>query len=214
VWALQWPAFAISHGQNPFYSHYLIAPQGSNLTWTISTSPGILLAPFVSLLGPVVVYNLMATLSLALSAWCAQLAIYRLVPSRFPAFVGGLLFGFSPYMMGHAWGHVSITLAFFPPLMLILLHEMFVRQRWRWWATGGLAGLLLTLQYVTFIETILITAIAAVLALVIVAVQYPRASSPRTPSGPCSSAASVSATAPSSHRMPLSPTSSTSSCRQ
>ena len=174
LWALQWPAFAISHGHNPFFSTYLIAPQGTNLTWAGSTGPGILLAPFISLLGPVVVYNLIATLSLALSAWFAQLAIFRLVPSRFPAFVGGLIFGFSPYMMGHAWGHVAITMAFLPPLMLLILHEMFVRQRWRWWITGGFAGLLLAFQYLTFIETIMITALASVLVIALVAVQRPR----------------------------------------
>jgi len=181
LWALQWPAFAIAHGHNPFFSTYLIAPQGTNLMWSDSTAPGIILGPVVSLLGPVLVYNLIATLSLAMSAWFAQLAIHRFVPSWFAAFVGGLLFGFSPYMMGHAWGHVVITMAFFPPLMLILLHEMFVRQRWRWWVTGGLAGLLLALQYVTFIETIVITALAAGLAMVIVAVQRPQAFIRRVP---------------------------------
>ena len=57
LWALQWPAFAITHGHNPFFTTYLIAPQGSNLMWSDSTAPGIILGPFVSLLGPVLVYN-------------------------------------------------------------------------------------------------------------------------------------------------------------
>ena len=58
--------------------------------------------------------------------------------------------------------------------MLLILHEMFVRQRWRWWITGGFAGLLLAFQYLTFIETIMITALASVLVIALVAVQRPR----------------------------------------
>jgi len=171
VWDLQWPTFAIAHGYNPFFTHYIIAPQGVNLMWGASMGPGIILAPLIFLLGPAVVYNLMATLSLALSAWLGQLAIYRLVPSRLAAIIGGLIFGFSPYMMGHAWGHVTITLAFLPPLMLILLHETLVRQRWPWWVTGVSAGLLIAIQYITFIETIAITLLASGILIVLLAAQ-------------------------------------------
>jgi hypothetical protein len=171
LWALQWPAFAIGHGLNPFFTHYLIAPQGTNLMWTGSSGPGILLAPLVFLLGPAVVYNLMAAGSLAISAWLAELAIHRLVPSWPGAIVGGLVFGFSPYMMGHAYGHVTITMAFLPPLILILLHETLIRQRWRWWATGAFAGLLLAIQVITFLETIAITFVGAAIVTVLLAVQ-------------------------------------------
>jgi len=171
VWAIQWPAFAIGHGLNPFFSNYLIAPQGTNLMWSGSSGPGILLAPLVLLVGPAVVYNLMATLSLAISAWLAELAIHRLVGSRPGAIVGGLIFGFSPYMMGHAYGHVSITIAFLPPLILIVLHETFIRQRWPWWATGSFAGLLLAIQLITFLETIAITLLAAAVVTALLVVQ-------------------------------------------
>ncbi|MCU1492526.1 MAG: hypothetical protein JWO62_290 [Acidimicrobiaceae bacterium] len=175
LWMLRWPAFAIGHGYNPFFSTYMVAPPGTNLAWTGSVGPGILLAPWVLWLGPLLVYNLLATLSLALSAWCAQLAIHRLVPSRSAAIVGGLVFGFSPYMMGHAWGHVTITLAFFPPLILLFLHEAVVRQRWRWWAAGGFAGLILAIQLITFLETIAITLIASLIVLVLLVVHRPHA---------------------------------------
>jgi hypothetical protein len=174
LWALQWSGFAIGHGYNPFFSNFLIAPSGINLMWSGSSGPGILLAPFFLAFGPVLVYNLMLTLSLALSAWCAQLAIFRVVPSRPGAIVGGLIYGFSPYMVGHAWAHIAITIAFLPPLMLIVLHETFVRQRWRWWATGAFAGLLLAIQYTTFIETIAITALACSVVTVLLVAQRPR----------------------------------------
>ena len=174
LWDLQWPAFALSHGFNPFFTFYLVAPHGTNLAWGGSLGPGILLAPFISLIGPVVLYNLLATLSLAVSAWFAQLAIYRLVPSRIGSICGAIFFGFSPYMMGHAWGHLTITMAFLPPLMLIALHEALCRQRWRFWVTGTFAGLLFAYQFVTFIETDAIVAVAMVIAAVSLIVMRPR----------------------------------------
>ncbi|MCU1490060.1 MAG: hypothetical protein JWM85_1465 [Acidimicrobiaceae bacterium] len=174
LWALQWPAFAIGHGIDPFYSHYLIAPQGTNLAWSGSSGPGIVLAPLVMLIGPVLLYNLLATLSLALSAWLAQVAIYRLVPSRLGSIAGGLLFGFSPFMLGHSWGHVTITLAVLPPIALIVLHETFIRQRWRWWTVGLLAGLVVTFQLITFVETLAITLLALVVAMILLVIQRPK----------------------------------------
>jgi|SRR5664280_862733 hypothetical protein len=181
VGALQWPTFAIRHGYNPFFSTYLVAPHGTNLMWNGTSSPGLVLAPFVALFGPVLTYNLMAALSLAVSAWFAQMAIYRLVAVRTAAIMGGFIFGFSPYMMGHAWGHVTITMAFLPPLMLIVIHEIYVRQEWRWWATGFFAGMLLVMQYITFIETIVVTAIAIVIVTILLIVQRPREVRARAP---------------------------------
>lgn len=171
LWVFQWPTFAIGHGLNPFFSEYLIAPLGTNLAWSSSTGPGIVLAPLVILLGPVLAYNLLATISLALSAWFAELLILRLVDSRAGAILGGLVYGFSPYLLGHSWGHVTITLAVLPPAALILLHEAFVRQEWHWWTTGGLAGLAVTLQFITFVETLAITAVAVIIVTILLVVQ-------------------------------------------
>jgi hypothetical protein len=181
VGALSWPTFAIRHGYNPFFSTYLVAPHGTNLMWTGSSGPGLILAPFVYLFGPVLTYNLMATLSLAVSAWFAQMAIYRLVAWRPAAIVGGFIFGFSPYMMGHAWGHVGITMAFLPPLILIVIHEIYIRQEWRWWATGIFAGMLLVIQYITFIETMVITGFAFAIVTILLIVQRPREVRARAP---------------------------------
>lgn len=181
LWDLQWPSFAIPHGLNPFFTFYLIAPSGSNLAWSASLGPGVVLMPLVAILGPLLTYNLLATISLALSAWCAQLAIKRIVPSQIGAVAGGLLFGFSPYMTGHAYGHVAITLAFLAPLTLLLLHEMLVRQQWRWWISGPYLGVIFVFELVTFVETVAIVVAAAVIVVVLVAVQVPRLIRPRAP---------------------------------
>src|SRR5919199_3290257 len=120
MWFLGWTRFALSHQYNPLFSDFLDYPHGVNLMWNTSVLlPGALLAPVTAWQGPVVAYNLLITLSLPLSAWCAYLAIGRWVQSRTAAVVGGLLYGFSPYMMAQALAHPHMTLAFAPPLVLL-----------------------------------------------------------------------------------------------
>ena len=52
------------------------------------------------------------------------------------AFIGGLLYGFSPYMVGQGEGHIFLMLAPVPPVMFLLLDEILVRQSARWWLMG------------------------------------------------------------------------------
>jgi virginiamycin B lyase len=111
------------------------------------------------------------TLSIPLSAWAAFAAIHRLVPSRLGAWVGGLLYGFSPYMMVHATAHLNMVMVWTPPLVLLLLHELLVRRALPSAVTGAALGLLLAAQMYTAAEVALTTAIVgagglAVLALV------------------------------------------------
>ena len=157
---------------NPFYSLYLIAPKGANLMWTIPPGFGVLLAPLTVTIGVVPTYNLLATLSLAFSAWTAQLALRRFAPGELGPFVGGLFYGFSPYMAAHSLGHVMLTVAILPPLVLLLLHETLIRQQWKPAVTGLAIGALLALQLSTFLELIAGGAIAAALLVAILAVVY------------------------------------------
>src|SRR5205085_3329535 len=129
MWFLGWTRFALSHQHNPLFSDFLDYPHGVNLMWNTSVLfPGALLSPVTSWQGPVVAYNLLITLSLPLSSWCAYLAIGRWVQGRIAAVVGGLVYGFSPYMMAQALAHVNLTLAFAPPLVLLLLHNLLAQH--------------------------------------------------------------------------------------
>src|SRR5205823_3527182 len=87
---------------------YLDYPAGANLTWSgLFPLPALILSPLTLWLGPVVSYNLLATLALALSAWTGFLAVRRYVPSAAAATIGGLLYGFSPALVAHALGGTS-----------------------------------------------------------------------------------------------------------
>ena len=174
VWFLKWQQFALAHGRSPLVSGYLNAPAGVNLMWNTSVvAPGLLLAGVTAALGPVLTYNLLVTLAVALSAWSAYLVFRRYVTSQLAAGVGGLLYGFSPYMMAHALGHLHLILAVSPPLVLVLLDEILVRQRGVPARFGVALGGLAAAQLLTAEELLASELLAASGALALLVLRYP-----------------------------------------
>ena len=175
VWFLRWIPFALGHAQNPLLSTYLNAPHGVNSMWNASMPLAALATwPFTSTLGPIFSYNLLVTLAVALSAWCAFLAARRYVESPLAAALAGLLYGFSPYMIAQSQGHLHVTLAFIPPLMLLIFDEILVRQRRsaRW--MGVVLGLLAACQLLLAEELLATEALTAVLGIALLITLYPR----------------------------------------
>jgi hypothetical protein len=175
TWVLRWVPFVLGQGEVPFVTAYLNAPDGVNLMWNTSLLlPGLLLAPVTLLWGPVLSYNILLTVAVGGSAWTSYLAIRRFVPGHLAAAVGGLVYGFSPYMRAQSLGHVNLTLALLPPLLLLLVHDILVRQRRRAWVDGGLLGLLAAAQLLTSEELLATTALTGVLLLLVLLVSHPR----------------------------------------
>jgi Dolichyl-phosphate-mannose-protein mannosyltransferase len=172
IWHLRWLPFALAHGLDPFTSNYLNYPEGFNLMWNTSILfPAFVLSPVTLLFGTVFSYNVLSTLALALSGWCAYFAFRRYV-RREAAAAGGLLYGFSSFMFGQAYNHPHLTIALFPPLVLLLLDEILVRQRRRPLASGVLLGLATGLQVLTGEEIAAATALVAVLAVALLALLH------------------------------------------
>lgn len=175
VWFLKWDQLAVAQAHSPLLSHDLNVPAGVNLMWNTSVIlPGVLLAGVTATLGPAFTYNLLVTLALPLSAWAAYLVFRRYVTSQLAAGVGALVYGFSPYMLAHAMGHLHLILAITPPLMLALVDEILVRQRaspvWLGVALGALAAA----QLLTAEELLASELLAATGALALLALLYPR----------------------------------------
>jgi hypothetical protein len=77
-------------------------------------------------------------------------------------------------MAAHSTGHAMLTVAVLPPLLLLLLHELFVRQGWKP-ATAGIAlGALLAFQISTFLEFVAAGAVFAALLTCVLAIAYRR----------------------------------------
>ena len=174
TWVLRWMPFALAHGHNPFVTGYLNAPDGVNLMWNTSLFlPALLLAPVTLLWGSVLTYNILLTVAVGGSAWTAYLAIRRFVRNHLAAAAGGLVYGFSPYMRAESLGHVNLTLALLPPLLLLLVHDIVVRQQRRAWVDGFLLGLLGAAQFLTGEEVLATTAITAGVVLLLLALSFP-----------------------------------------
>jgi hypothetical protein len=170
MWFLGWPPFAITHGQSLAFTNYIDYPGGVNLMWNGSMFlTGLVLAPLTQLGGFVLAYNVLVTMAVALSAWTAYLLIRRYVSSQVAAGVGGMLYGFSPFMTAHSLAHPVLTVAFMSPLLLMLLDEIVRVQRRRPLVSGFLLGLAATAQLFIGEEVLVATAVVGLLMICVVA---------------------------------------------
>jgi hypothetical protein len=175
IWFLRWTPFAIGQRITPFFSDYLNHPGGINLMWnTWVPLPGLLLSPLTLAFGPVLSLNVLLTLAYGLSAWSAYLAIHRFVPSHGAAAAGGLVYGFSPSMIGHAH-HPNLILFFLLPLLLVLVDEVLIRQRWSPVWLGVALGLVAAAQLLTGEELLVATGLISAALLVVLVAMFPRA---------------------------------------
>jgi hypothetical protein len=173
IWYLRWVPHALAHGQNPWFTDHMNYPAGFNVMWnTAMPLAGVVLAPITAVFGPIVSYNVLVTAGYALSAFAAYIAVRRFVDHRAAAVLAGLVYGFSPYMVLQSYSHAHLIVAFVPPLLLVVLHELLVEQRWALWKTGAALGLLVTAQFLLAEEMLLAEALVAGLTSVGLVVLY------------------------------------------
>jgi hypothetical protein len=166
IWYLGWIPHELSQGLNPLFTDHLNFPYGVNLMWNTSMIfPAVVLWPVTALFGPVVAYNVLITAGIALSAWLGYLAARRFIESKRWCFLAGLIYGFSPALMAQAMGHPHVMVALFPPVALILGHEILVRQRMQPAIAGALAGAAAALQLLTGEELLAVTLLVAAIGI-------------------------------------------------
>ncbi len=168
LWFFQWPATALAHGQNPFFSTAIFHPSGINLlAQTSVTGLSLPLVPVTWIWGPVASLNVAATITPALTAFTAFVVIRRWAPWTPAAFVGGLLYGFSPFILSSLeFTHLMTAALMLLPLILAALDEILIRQRHGALGAGLLLGLLLFAQFFLSSEVLAITAVVVVICLV------------------------------------------------
>jgi hypothetical protein len=154
VWSLRWWPYAIGHGLDPLYTHQIGAPAGYALAWITTIPPlAVLAAPLTLLAGPVVSFSLLTAAAMPLSAWAAFVLGRRLTGKFWPALVGGAVFGFSAYELGHvSAGQLNLAYSLLLPLLAYLV------VLWRDGSIGSrtfvmLAAVGLALQFYLFLET-------------------------------------------------------------
>jgi hypothetical protein len=174
-WFLRWTPRAVGGGLNPLFTDYLNAPNGVNVLWNTSLLlPGLLLGPVTAAFGPVLTYNLLSTLALCLSAFTATIAFRRYLHSGLAAVIGGLVYGFSPYMLAQDRAHLQLSLAFLPPLLFMGVDNILVGQRRSALLAGGVLGALAAAQLFIGEEVFALWVIMAVAQVAVMALLFPR----------------------------------------
>jgi hypothetical protein len=170
VWFIAWPAWALAHFDNPFFSGAVNVPYGANLlSNTSGTLIGSVLSPVTWLWGPVVATNVALTLAPGLSAWGGWLAIRRLVTWKPGAVPAALVFGYSSAVVTSLiFAHVSVTLLVVPPLLFATLHEIVIRQAGTPLQDGVVLGALVVTQFLISPEVLVMCALLAAVGMVAV----------------------------------------------
>ncbi len=170
IWWLGWAAHALPNVQHLFLAQGQDYPYGQNFGVNGSMlALGVLFAPITKIFGPVVAYNILLRLALAASAASMCFVLRRWTIWWPAAFVGGLLYGFSAYTSTFG-SDLFLIFVPLPPLILMVLHEIFVRQRWRVGSAGIALGLLCVLQFFIWSEVLAGTVVIGFLCVAIVLV--------------------------------------------
>lgn len=146
VWAIGLAAWSLTHGANPFFTRALGYPSGVNLM----TNPGFqflgwLMSPVTLAFGPIAAFNVVMTLGIATSALGGYYLLRQFV-HRWPAFVGALIYGFSPFVVAHGLAHPGWIVIGLPPVIFALAYRVIVDHRRPPVRTGAALGALACAQ--------------------------------------------------------------------
>ncbi|MGK5742023.1 DUF2079 domain-containing protein [Micromonospora sp. URMC 103] len=173
-WLLAFGGNAITHGENPLFTHLMNVPDGVNLAVNTSiTVYAVVFAPLTYLVGPPVTFLVILTLNLAATAIAWYLLFSRqLVRSRVAAAVGGLFVAYSPGMVSHANAHLNWTAGWLVPLLIWRLFAL--RRPAHWLRNGIVLGVLVAVAFSIAAEGLFFTALALGVFLAVWAVHPAR----------------------------------------
>ncbi len=172
TWFMEWPAYALTHGDSLIFSTRALHPQGINLLANTSfLAISLPLAPVTWLFGPVASLNVAATLAPVVGAMSARALLLRWTTWQPAAFAAGLFYGFSPFVMENlALQHVEFATLIIPPLLFLCLDELLIRQRGRSWPWGLALGGLCAVQFFVSSEVLVMCVLAGGIGTLILVV--------------------------------------------
>lgn len=175
AWWLRWTPWALLNGHNPLLTDYVNYPGGVNGVWNTSVvALGIPAAPLTLILGPIFAFNALLVLGPVVSGLGFFVVVRRYVQRPWTAVCGGLAYAFSPFAAAHLWAsHLDLVWNILPPLLLLFLDEIFVRQRARAWVLGGAFGLTLAVQAGLYSQTLVIGGVMFATAVVLLVLRWP-----------------------------------------
>jgi hypothetical protein len=170
TWFLEWFSYALRHGIDIFHTNFLDYPSGVDLANGTSVPLlGLIATPVTLTLGPVAAFNLLFRLAFASSATSMFLVLRNWSRTPF-AFIGGLLYGFGPYMISQGQNHLNLIFVPLPPIIVWCLYELLFVQRRRPGRMGLLLGALCGAQALINAETLAFTGVVTFFGLIALAI--------------------------------------------
>jgi hypothetical protein len=171
VWFLGFTPDALVHGDNPFFANWINFPYGTNLMANISMFlPSVVLSPITFIWGPIATFNVLMLLGFAGSATVAFVVFRSWVSWTPAAYVGGLLYGFSPFMVAEGSEHLFLQFAVLPPLFLLVLDRILFSERGNPVKRGVVLGVLASAQLLISMEVLASTAVMSAIGLALVVI--------------------------------------------
>lgn len=168
IWWIAWAHSSLAHGVTPFFTDWQNYPVGMNFGLNGSIfGLTIPFAPVTAAFGPIVSWDLLLRLAPIASALSMCLVLRRWTSWWPAAFAGGLLYGFSTYVLFNADGYLFLAFVPLPPIIFLLVAEIVDRQRWRPVVAGALLAVVCGVQYLISSEILASTAMMAVLGALV-----------------------------------------------
>jgi hypothetical protein len=152
----------------------MFVPNGVNLAQnTESPLLGLIATPISEAFSPLVATNVLMVLAMPVSATAAYVVLRKWNVWLPAAALGGLLYGFSPYMVGQGSDHLVFAFVPFPPFIAMTIVSILQRSGTSW-RLGLQLGLLVVAQYLISQEVLVDVAILTFVALVCLILRRPR----------------------------------------
>jgi len=156
VWNNWWVKYALLDlGKHPFHCPYLFAPNGVSLAFhTLTLLTSLLTIPLGYLAEPIASFNMMFLLGFVASGLGMLFLLKTIKISPKSAWIGTLIFCFSPYVMVRSTGHFNLAAVWPLPWAIALILRLRERQDYQsalWLGLVWGLALLNELQYAFFI---------------------------------------------------------------
>ena len=131
-WGNWWVRHALGRGQNPYFTTYLIYPQGFNLlSFAFSPFLALLWIPLSWILPPLAAYNLVWLVTILLCCVAMDQLVRYLTGNAWAAMVAGITFGFAPIVVAERLPHLNLSAVFWIPWAMLLLTRLMREARIR-----------------------------------------------------------------------------------
>jgi hypothetical protein len=136
----------VEHGRFPFFTSEILAlnPGAPLILHNYTSLANIIAFPLLPLFGIIATFNVLTIASGIASAFAAFIFLRRLTGDSAAAWVGGLLFGFSPFMTARSTAHFSLVQAAVLPAFALALDRVLERPTLR---RGALAGAIVAIAF-------------------------------------------------------------------